>query len=69
MSIVKQTGRRYHLRGKMTLLDGFYKVSDHFLDYWKVEGDVMEFRDILDIYDACQCSVEYGDFGETSILK
>ena len=47
----------------MKLSDGFYKVTDHFLDFWKVEGDKIEFLDILDIYPSSLCKVDYGDFG------
>lgn len=50
---------------QIKLLDGFYKVKDNFIQWWKVDGDSFDMKDPFEAMDF-KPSLEYGDFGAVS---
>ena len=48
---------------QIKLLDGFYKVKDNFIQWWKVDGDSFDMKDPFEAMDF-KPSLEYGDFGK-----
>ena len=52
---------------QIKLLDGFYKVKDNFIQWWKVDGDSFDMKDPFEAMDF-KPSLEYGDFGKPTEL-
>jgi len=50
---------------QIKLLEGFYKVKDNFIQWWKVDGDSFDMKDPFEAMDF-KPSLEYGDFGAVS---
>ena len=48
---------------QIKLLDGYYRVNDYYIHWWKVDGDSFDMKDPSEAMDY-KPSLEYGDFGK-----